>query len=89
MIIHSIASAQPRVATLHLIVHELVVFLVVQLCAAKALGPQKSMIFGLIVKGGRGSRASKALVVFPGPGSRKPACLGANVALRRQHRTRR
>jgi hypothetical protein len=50
MIIHSIASAQPRVATLHLIVHELVVFLVVQLCAAKALGPRKSMIFGLIVQ---------------------------------------
>jgi hypothetical protein len=53
MVIHSIASAQPRVATLHLIVHELLVFLVVQWqsrcqpCAAKALGP---MVFGLIVK---------------------------------------
>jgi hypothetical protein len=52
MVIHSIASAQSRVAILHLIVHELLVFLVVQWQSrpAKALGPQKSMVFGLIVR---------------------------------------
>jgi hypothetical protein len=44
-------SSKARSATLHLIFHELLVFLVVQAIEvlAEALGPQKSMVFGLIV----------------------------------------